>query len=643
MKFTLKSTKKLTYKTLFGYSLGVIFLLIIAVPVFANSATGANMLDFSFKSRTGLTPQTARVLSPGVNLNHLNPGEEQWYLYNRESFHNTDFSWISLALRYESEALIDPQTVNFDVLAQQQHNSWLNSAEPPTQVLGTGLQSPLKPAPNTAESFWTGHVAQQETYFVRVFNNSPFSLDYALEAKEEQPAVSGASPASYSGALGNAETLNARQLAWALTAQAVENMPAAQAAAWMQQAQAVGWIITAATAIPDAPNPGQANPQTLWQLTAQAIEGQNAEAASRWLIQADSLGWLTIPLNTLKNPNPVEPTGSTGDDGGGEGQADPPAVPIQPNNGYQPVNIYPNTPLDFDLNHANSGRLAPHGEHWYSFVRDDLDKNLFEDMEMTMFFTPRTGFASNRVNFEIIPAGQYHIWERGDSDYMEHLGAGMWVSRDEDPNTGERLWSGSLVDGDRYFVKVKNGSDDVVDYYLYPGDIENTELGNPTLHTAAGVAGRVPYAPSPPTRPAAPPQPGAGPPEALPLKTGSNTGTLAAGEELWYRFNFGDGAAKATGYDFTFYLTNTPGDEVTARHADFAIYPGNQLHIWTRGTVDKLEPLGTSAPSPFKLGNEKSLQVVWEGQLMSGHEYYIKLFNHDLGPLSYDLKVQGGP
>jgi hypothetical protein len=80
----------------------------------------------------------------------------------------------------------------------------------------------------------------------------------------------------------------------------------------------------------------------------------------------------------------------------------------------------------------------------------------------------------------------------------------MWVSRDEDPATGERLWSGSLVDGDRYLVKVKNGTPDVVDYYLFPGDIENAELGNPTLHSENSLAGPVPYAPAPPTRPGLP-------------------------------------------------------------------------------------------------------------------------------------------
>lgn len=640
MKLTFKSSK-LTYKTLFGYSLVIITLLVVAVPVLANTTPGSNLLNFSFKSDSGHTPQSARLLSRGVNLNHLNPGEEDWYTYSRDTFDAPNFSWISLAMRFESEAVIGPEHVNFEVLAAEPAGSLFQKPAPPTEVLGAGLRSPLKTAQNLVESFWTGHVAQQEVYYIRVFNNSPFGLDYVLEAKEEQPAVSGATPASYGSAAGNPEALNTRQLAWSLTAQAVENMSAEQAAGWMQQAQAVGWLVTAGTPAGSIPNPAKANPQTLWMLTAQAIEGQDAETASRWLIQADSLGWLAIPLNTLKDPSLDE----TGDSSGGDdGDDEPPAEPIQPEAAYTPVNIYPNNPLTFDVNGVNSGRLGPYGEHWYTLVRDDLDSNRIEDMEMTMFFTPRTGYMSDRINFEIIPASQYHIWERGDSDYMEHLGAGMWVSRDEDPNTGERLWSGSLVDGDRYFIKVKNGTTDVVDYYLFPGDVENAELGNPTLHRANGVAGRVPYAASPPTRSGPPPKPGEGPPEAIPLKIGSTRGTLSAGQEIWYRFFYRDANNDdTTEHDFTFYLTNTPTDDARARHADFAIYPGNQLHIWTRGTTAELEPLGTSAPSPYKTDDVRSLQVLWEGQLMEGQVYYVKVYNHDIGPLDYELVVKGGP
>jgi hypothetical protein len=438
--------------------------------------------------------------------------------------------------------------------------------------------------------------------------------------------------------MGNPEALNTRQLAWTLTAMAVENMTAERASIWMQQAQAVGWIVTADTSAEMAPNPGKANPQTLWALTAQAIEGQDAEAAAAWLIQADSLGWLSIPLPTVKNPE----TETTEQEDDGE---NPPAEPVQPKESYTPVNIYPNNPLTFNLESVNSGRLAPYGEHWYSLLRDDLDQTLIEEMELTMFFTPRTGYMSHRINFELLPASQYHVWERGDADYMEHFGDGVWVSRDEDPNTGERLWSGSLVDGDRYLIKVTNGTPDVVDYYLFPGDIENAELGNPILHQADLSHGRVPQeAVSPPTQPAQPPEPGAGPPEALPLKIGTTTGTLAAGEERWYKFYYRDSYNETTPeHDFVFYLTNTPLDHIRARHADFAIYPGDQLHIWTRGTTDKLEPLGTSSASVNKTEDVRSLQVVWDGQLMEEHTYYVKVYNYDIGPLEYELEIQGGP
>lgn len=636
-------TSKLTYKSLFGYSLVIIALLVIAVPAFANTKPGSKLLDFS-STDTGNSIQSARPLSQGINVNHLNPGEENWYVYNRESFNDPPLSWVSLALRTESEALISSEQVNFHIFAQQQDGSWFQPAETPDEALGAGIPSPLRAANrNLIETFWSGQVQDNQQYFVRVFNNSPFGLDYTLEAKTEQPAVSGATPASF-GSAAAAIPANVRQTAWTLTAQAVNNMPADQAATWMQQAQAVGWLVTEGTDPTQIPKPGEADPDTLWRLTAQAIEGQDAETATQWLVQADSLGWLAIPLNTLKDPTvDVQPeeTGGGGDDGG----AEPPAQPIQPDQAYTPVNIYPNQPLTFDFYDVNSGRLAPYGEHWYELtLNNPSNDSLIENMKLTMFFTPREGFTSDRVNFELFPASQYHIWTRGDVDYMEHFGLGLWVSRDEDPHTGERLWNGTLVDGDRYLVKVKNGTSEVVDYYLYPDDVENAELGNPTLHQQSGSAENSSYPAAPPTRQGPPPAPGEGPPEAISLELGTTTDQLEAGEERWYRFYVTDPYNKdASVHDFKIYLTNTPQDDVRARHADFAIYPGDQLHIWSRGTIDQLTPLGTSSPSPNELDDETSLQVVWDGQLMESQVYYIKVYNHDIGPLEYELEVQGGP
>jgi hypothetical protein len=149
---------------------------------------------------------------------------------------------------------------------------------------------------------------------------------------------------------------------------------------------------------------------------------------------------------------------------------------------------------------------------------------------------------------------------------------------------------------------------------------------------------------APPSRPGPPPPPGAGPPEAIPLEIGTTSGTLEAGQEIWYRFYYRDRYNDDTpSHEFIFYLTNTPVDNIRARHADFAIYPAGQLHLWTRGTVDELEPLGTSAPSPNITDDVRSLQVLWTGHLMEEQYYYIKVVNHDIGLLDYELEIQGGP
>ena len=141
-----------------------------------------------------------------------------------------------------------------------------------------------------------------------------------------------------------------------------------------------------------------------------------------------------------------------------------------------------------------------------------------------------------------------------------------------------------------------------------------------------------------------PPEPGAGPPEAIPLKVGLTKDTLAAGEERWYKLEYLDPHNDTTpSHDFIFYLTNTPLDYIRARHADFAIYRGDQAQIWTRGDTDKLNPLGASGYSPNKTKNPQSLQVLWRGQLMEKQTYYVKVYNHDLGPLEYELDIQGGP
>ena len=53
--------------------------------------------------------------------------------------------------------------------------------------------------------------------------------------------------------------------------------------------------------------------------------------------------------------------------------------------------------------------------------------------------------------------------------------------------------------------------------------------------------------------------------------------------------------------------------------------------------------MGTSAPSHYDVNDEKALQVLWDGHLMEDHTYYIRVYNHDIGPLAYELEIRGGP
>ena len=137
---------------------------------------------------------------------------------------------------------------------------------------------------------------------------------------------------------------------------------------------------------------------------------------------------------------------------------------------------------------VNIGKLAPGGEHWYSFIRDDFDSEWFEFMPLTLFSTPTDGNTSHHINFQIFTGSQLQIWQRGTPEDMVPMGDGQWVSRDKDPVTGERLWAGHVIDGDMYYVRIFNNSSDVIDYYLITNDVNNTELGdrvwaaNPNYH-----------------------------------------------------------------------------------------------------------------------------------------------------------------
>ncbi|MDM8529495.1 hypothetical protein QUF58_14980 [Anaerolineales bacterium HSG24] len=503
---------KLTYKTLFIYSLVVMALLIISLPVFAHKRLTIISAPAATHVQLGQSPQLAQGLEQGMQVNRLESGTDTWYLYQHPANSTTEYVWLSLNLRYQTKGEIQTGQVNFELIPQHQVDDTSSHASLLTQGQATTVSLPDQ---DLTQLLWTGQMTNNEPYYIHVFNNSGLDLDYTLEAEVEQPAFSGAIPASYSDSSSQHDAAlpprTSRQLSWSLIGQAVAGMSATEAGQWMQTAQSIGWISPQGMPIKAAPT--EADPTLVWGLVGQAIAGLEAEEASNWLQQADALGWLAVlpslPMHPMHPMLPMPPNHASAL----STQSSPTdLIPetettILPDShpqvkDYTPINIYPNNPLPFNIEQVNSGRLAPYGVHWYSLTLHKVNnQEWIENFAMTMFTTPSDGFIDSRVNFEIFPANQYHIWARGETNYMEHFGLGMWLSRDEDRHTGERLWSGSLVDGDRYFVKVKNSSPELIDYYLFAGDINNAELGNPTLHQLDGGQITAPYALDPATRP----------------------------------------------------------------------------------------------------------------------------------------------
>ncbi|MCB0193983.1 MAG: hypothetical protein KDJ65_18680 [Anaerolineae bacterium] len=124
----------------------------------------------------------------------------------------------------------------------------------------------------------------------------------------------------------------------------------------------------------------------------------------------------------------------------------------------------------------NRGRLPAGAARWYTFTRNDPSQwSHFQDLSFTLFFTPSDGNRYN-VNFQLYTAREVEAWQRG-LGRLNNFGAGMLTSRDDDPNTGERIWRGNILRDETYYIVIENGLDREVDYWLYDQDIIHPQLG----------------------------------------------------------------------------------------------------------------------------------------------------------------------
>jgi hypothetical protein len=524
-------------------------------------------------------------------------------------------------LNFEAEGVSVANRVNFQVFTFEQVESWLEDNSGPLDSLGLGTPASADFDVNTGERLWSGRVAPNEVYYVRIFNLSPSPVQFRLTAVGQKTggiggfmSVDGASPSETSV------------------------IPAAVGVASPAAVKGPGQSsVPPAVAVPlDNASPAS----TSWLLAAQAIQDSPPQEAAAWLMSAAMLGWLpngngagaTQPSAVPVNPRSDLAALPEPEDDGGESEVvvdvvENPLPEAEPDT-LKGDSIYPNRAVKL-LDSPNTGRLAPKTEHWYTFTPGKVDDKLIENYSLTMFFTPGEPNLARHVTFEMFTGSQYHIWERGTPDDMDHFGAGSWVSRDGDYITGERLWHGTVVDGDKYFVKITNDTNKWVDYHLYPADIINTELGDPSGKKSVPVTANVVASPT-----------GKDIGSPLVAKKGLNAGKLAAGEDIWFSFRTPN--VDPDSFEFLPYkmeLAHKPGIGAVAHHVNVEIYPFQEQHIWRRGDTDKLTPLGAGSFTEYDEARD-SRTWAWDGHLVSNTIYFIRVRNNSPLGIDYDLLVR---
>ncbi len=563
----------------------------------------------------GNSPYAANLLVSGLNTGELDPGQEYWYAYSRHDLGAVVYDSIILSLNFEAEAAGVANRVNFQVFTFNQVEAWLKDNSGPIDSLGLGTSASADFDVYTGERLWSGPIAADQVYYVRIFNLSPSPVQFRLTAlgqtnsnfsalpgtqvasQETQvipaavniPGVTSNTDASEtvgSGAIpAQPENLSAASTNWLLAAQAIENLPPQEAAAWLMSAAMLGWLpangaSTAPAAVPIDPN-------------RNVVEKMDQNGDDTEVVLATATEVEEVELSPVPDP-------TTGE------------------------NIYPNRPVHL-LDGTNTGLLAPKSEHWYAFTPGKLDDKLIENLSLTMFFTPGEPNLARHVIFEIFDGGQYHIWERGTPQDMQHFGVGSWISRDGDYITGERLWHGTVVDGNSYFVKITNGTTKWIDYHLVPDDIINIELGKPTVQKA------VP-APTTPT--------GKDIGSPLIVQKSYNQGKLASTEDIWFSFTTPN--TNPDSFDFLAYLielTHKPGYGSVAHHINVEIYPYQEQLMWRRGDGDKITPLGVGSFTEYN-ETQDTHTWVWDGNLVSNTTYFIRVRNGSPQEVDYDLIIR---
>ncbi len=256
-------------------------------------------------------------------------------------------------------------------------------------------------------------------------------------------------------------------------------------------------------------------------------------------------------------------------------------------------------------NNVIQGSVGGGTTAWFEFSLPQAGTDPYQALNYTLFFTPDDGNRRHKVNFELYPYSEFKRWQQGET--LTNFGAGMLIDRDGDNLTGERFWSGNVIEGDKYLLAISNGNDITIDYWLFDEDIINPILGPLPL-------------------PKEPPFiiEGAAPQTAQSL-LGLNKGSLAPNEERWYAFRITDFDEQQF-EELALTMITTPDDGNRIRRMTFDVFTAGGVQGWSAGDNSQINNIGTGS-LVYRDDNEQTGERFWHGWVIDNELYYVQIRN----------------
>ena len=603
----------------------------------------------------GATPAEAVTLSDdAIYISALDPGQQHWFKFAVEAEEGQPGQvQIPLTLIMTPDTETTTQFVTFKIFEESQLPLYFEGDISKMTHLGAGQVVLRDENPETAELFWQGWLLSGNTYYVLLFNESDFVIDYRLFSADlnapppllgepEAPVAEIAAPetpeiASPDMPEAGIDPLNAVPL------------PSTDFQRKLQPGQ-IDWF---SLNYPDftgkkrfeeldfslffTPDDGHRRHRLNFELFA-ASETEFYRRGEADLMTNFGAGrivsrdgdyntaeriWRGVVLNNnsylmaVENKTDVEVDYWLFHD-------DIYNPILGPESAQASVQIFaegksPQSAMPLKLG-LNQGSLNPGEEQWYSFLITDFKEDGLEEMALTMITTPDDGNRIRNLTFDIFTPGGAKYWSPGNNADIRNMGAGSVVYRDTNPETGERFWHGWVVDNNLYLVQVRNGTDTPMDYRLYTGDVYQPPLGDEAPVMVAQT----------------PADPGEAPGTALDLQVGINQGQLEPGTERWYTFNRGDVDHLSGRVGTAFTMIFTPDDGNRVRNVNLELFEANQLRDWAPDNRFNVTNFGKGSVVN-RDGKFDTGELLWEGHVQAGDQYYMRVSNESDVTIEYQI------